>query len=134
MAFGNKRLREADDEDEVVAAFLLYVEMIRRQHEAYAQLRISVESVIGLYVRLRGGVKELFNYQIPQCKFQPQLICEKYFSQHFRFSHHEMDRVVLALLNAGFPEIVRTKTRDKCGLYEALCMMCFKYRFPMLFR
>ena len=131
MAIGNKRLREADDEDEVVAAFLLYVEMIRRQHEAYAQLRISVESVVSLYVHLRGGVKELFNYQIPQCKFQPQLICEKHFSQHFRFSHHEMDRVVLAFLNAGFPDVVRTKTRDKCGLYEALCMMCFKYAFPM---
>jgi nuclease HARBI1 len=128
-----KRLRESDDEDEVevVAAFLLYVEMVRRQHMAYGQLRTSVESVVSYYVHLRGGVNEVFNFEVPSVKFQPQLICEKWFSQHFRFTHHEMDRVVLAFVNAGFPSVVRTKTRDKCGLYEALCMMCFKYAFPM---
>jgi hypothetical protein len=127
-----KRLRESDDEDEeeVVAAFLLYVEMIRRQHMAYGQLRSCVESVVSYYVHLRGGVNELFNHEIPKVKFQPQLFCEKWFSQHFRFSHHEMDRVVLALLNAGFPSVVRSRTRDKCGLYEAFCMMCFKYAWP----
>ena len=127
-----KRLRESDDEDEeeVVAAFLLYVEMIRRQHMAYGQLRVCVESVISYYVHLRGGVNEVFNHEVPQVKFQPQLICEKWFAQHFRFSHHEMDRVVLAFLNAGFPSVVRTRTRDKCNLYEAVCMMCFKYAWP----
>ena len=127
-----KRMRESDDadEDEVVAAFLLYVEMIRRQHMAYGQLRVCVESVVSYYVHLRGGVNEVFNHEIPQVKFQPQLICEKWFAQHFRFSHHEMDRVVLALLNAGFPSVVRTRTRDKCSLYEAVCMMCFKYAWP----
>ena len=133
MLLGTKRLHASDDEDEdeVVAAFLLYVEMIRRHHMAYEHLRISVESVVSFYVRLRGGVKQILAFEIPNVKFQPQLICEKWFSQHFRFSHHEMDRVVLAFLTAGFPEVVRTKTRDKCGLYEAVCMMCFKYAFPM---
>jgi hypothetical protein len=131
MAFGVKRSRDSEEEEEVVSAFLLYVEMIRRQQMQFDQLRATVEGVIGFYVKYRGGVKELLNIEIPQVKFQPQLLCEKWFSQHFRFSHHEMDRVVLAFLNAGFPQIVRTKSRDKCGLYEAVCMMCFKYARPM---
>lgn len=77
-----KRLREDEDEEDedVVAAFLLYVEMIRRQHMAYGQLRICVESVISYYVHLRGGINEVFNIEVPVVKFQPQLLCEKWFT------------------------------------------------------
>jgi hypothetical protein len=128
----NKRAHsELDEEQEVIAAFIIYAEHVKRVKAWCALNQTVVEKVISSYVKHRGGIQEVRVYEIPNLKFNPQLLDEKYFIQHFRFSHAGMDRVVLCLLDVGFPQKVKTKSRDKCSLYEALCMMCFKFAWPM---
>jgi hypothetical protein len=124
------RFDEYEDEDEAVAAFLLYVEALRRAVADLGRYQACAEVVVDAYVKYRGGKTEIKTFVVPAVKFQPHLICEKWFVTHFRFSHHEMDRVVLSFLNAGLDPVVRTKARDKCSLFEAMCMMCYKYSYP----
>jgi hypothetical protein len=120
-----------EEEQELIAAFILCAESVKRVKEWCMFSQSVTEKVISSYVKHRGGVQEVRVYEIPNCKFDPHALDEKYFVQHFRFSHAEMDRVVLSLLDVGFPRVVKTKTRDKCPLYDALCMLCFKYAWPM---
>jgi hypothetical protein len=130
---GKKRalaLAESEDEQEVVAAFLCYTDLIRRRQSLFASYQAAAEAAISLYVKYRGGIQSIRVFDVPNVTFQPEAICEKWFVQHFRFTHHAMDRVVLAFMNVGFPSVVRSSARDKCSLYDAMCMMCFKYSYP----
>jgi hypothetical protein len=129
-AIGDKRARDEAEEQEVVAGFLLYAEAVKRAQAAGLLVQGAVDAVIRAYVHWRGGMQEIRVFAIPDGSFQPAQICEKFFVQHFRFTHAEMDRVVLALLNVGFPQTIRSASRDKCSLYDAVCMMCFKYAWP----
>jgi hypothetical protein len=127
-----KRSRsELDEEQELIAAFIMYAESVKRVKEWCFLSQTVTEKVISSYVKHRGGIQEVRVYEIPNFKFDPYVLDEKYFVQHFRFTHAEMDRVVLSLLDVGFPLVVKTKTRDKCSLYDALCMLCFKFAWPM---
>jgi hypothetical protein len=131
MSAALKRQREDSEEEEIISAFVLYSESIRRGQQACASYVYAVNAVIRAYVKHRGGDQACRVFAtVPSRSFDPALICEKSFVQEFRFTHAEMDRVVLALLNAGFPRKVKSKARDKCSLYEAVCMMCCKYAWP----
>jgi hypothetical protein len=122
---------ELEEEQELIAAFIMYAESVKRVKDMCVISQTVVEKVISSYVKHRGGIQEVRVYEIPNLNFNPHALDEKYFIQHFRFSHAEMDRVVLSLLDVGFPRVIKTNTRDKCPLYDALCMMCFKYAWPM---
>ena len=132
LSCGAKRLFcEVDDEDqEVYSAFVAYIEAVKHAKAACVLNQTICEAVISAYVKHRGGLQECRVFQLPDLKFNSASICEKFFIQHFRFSHAEMDRVVVSLIDIGFPLVVKTKTRDKCPLYEAVCMMCYKYAWP----
>jgi hypothetical protein len=75
-------------------------------------------------------MENMMVFEISTVGFRPELICEKSFLQDFRFSHAQMDRVVIGLLSVGFPKVVKTPARDSCPLYEAMCMLCMKYAWP----
>jgi hypothetical protein len=124
---------EADEEEEqeVCAAFVAYIEAVKHAKAVCMANQSVCEGIISLYVKHRGGLQACRVFSIPDVKFNPSSLCEKYFIQHFRFSHAEMDRVILSLYDVGFPAVIKTKSRDKCSLYEAFCMTCFKFAWPM---
>ena len=125
-----KRKRE-EDEQELLAVLLAYTDHVTRVRAANVELQSGCEAIINAYVKHRGGMQELRVFQIPSgARFQEDALCEKTFVLEFRFSHAQMDRVVLALLAAGVPKVIKTRARDKCRLYEALCMMCMKFAWP----
>ncbi len=88
---------ELDEEQEVIAAFIIYAEHVKRVKALCALNQTVVEKVISSYVKHRGGIQEVRVYEIPNLKFNPQLLDEKYFIQHFRFSQC----VYCACLNGG---------------------------------
>jgi hypothetical protein len=134
LSFSKKRLfceeEDTDEDMEVCAAFVAYIEAVKQAKAACTLNQGICEAVISAYVKHRGGLQECRVFELPDVKFNPATLCAKFFIQHFRFSHAEMDRVILSLFDVGFPLVVRTKTRDKCPLHEAFCMMCFKYAWP----
>ena len=121
----------------MVMMLVAYCDSIRRAQVNCAAVQACVEGVIHAYVKYRGGFQEIRVFEIPQrfpgsVGFQPELICEKSFVQDFRFTHAQMDRVVLALLSLGVPANIKTRDRDSCPLHEVIAMMCMKYAWPKL--
>jgi len=135
----NKRSRNEDpvseDEEEMVMMLVAYCDTVMRAQAQYADIQSRVQAVIHDYVKFRGGMQEVRVFEIPQrhpgsVGFVPESIEEKLFVHNFRFSHAQMDRVVLALLSVGVPAVIKTQCRDSCPLHEALAMMCMKYAWP----
>jgi len=119
------------DEEDMVAAMIAYADYTERCKLVCESVQRQVEEALNYYVKLRGGLSNVMVFEIPVGKeFRPELICEKSFIQDFRFSHAQMDRVVLGLLSVGFPKVVKTRARDSCPLHEAMCMLCMKYAWP----
>jgi hypothetical protein len=119
------------DEEDMVAAMIAYADYTERCKLVCESVQRQVEEALNCYVKLRGGLSNVMVFEIPVGKeFRPKLICEKSFIQDFRFSHAQMDRVVLGLLSVGFPKVVKTRARDSCPLHEAMCMLCMKYAWP----
>ena len=127
-----KRARDVEDEaeEDMVAAMIAYADYTERCKFVCETVQRQCEEALNLYLKQRGGETNVMVFEIPTSGFRPELICEKSFIQDFRFSHAQMDRVVLGLLSVGFPKIVRTPARDACPLHEALCMLCMKYAWP----
>jgi hypothetical protein len=87
-------------------------------------------SIVNMYVKYRGGLQEIRVFEIGAGSFDPDAIEEKSFVHNFRFSHSEMDRLILQLASAGVPSVIKTRSRDKCSLYEAVAMLCMKFAWP----
>ena len=104
------------DEEDMVAAMIAYADYTERCKLVCESVQRQVEEALNCYVKLRGGLSNVMVFEIPVGKeFRPELICEKSFIQDFRFSHAQMDRVVLGLLSVGFPKVVKTRARDSCS-------------------
>jgi len=127
-----KRALEADDEaGEFFAALYGYMDHVNRVRSACSMTCSIVDAAVAAYVKYRGGIQEIRLHVVPpNVSFDADSIDEKWFVQHFRFSHAQMNRVVVSLMQAGIPAVIKTASRDKCGLHEALCMLCFKYAWP----
>jgi hypothetical protein len=127
-----KRPRDVEDkaEEDMIAAIIAYSDFTERCKCACEMVQRQCEEALNLYVKARGGETNVMVFEIPTTGFRPELICEKSFIQEFRFSHAQMDRVVLGLLSVGFPKVVKTPARDSCPLHEAMCMLCMKYAWP----
>ena len=131
-SISQKRARVVEDEDdeEMVAAMIAYADYAQRCKFVCETVQRQCEDALNCYVMQRGGMENMMVFEISTVGFRPELICEKSFLQDFRFSHAQMDRVVIGLLSVGFPKVVKTPARDSCPLYEAMCMLCMKYAWP----
>jgi hypothetical protein len=119
-----------DEEEEMAAVLIAYTDYVERCKAHCAEVQGACEEAIDMYVKARGGVKNLWVFSIPTIHFAPSEMCEKSFCQEFRFSHAQMNRVVLGLLANNFPKFIVTTARDKCPLYDAVCMLCMKFAWP----
>jgi hypothetical protein len=120
-----------EDEEEFFFAFMCYNDHVLRAQAACTVAMGACSSIVEGYVKYRGGMQEVRCFEIPpDIRFQPDMVCEKAFVHEFRFTHAQFNRVVLALLLAGVPSVIRTQARDSCPLYEALAMLCMKYSWP----
>ena len=114
----------------MAAVLIAYCDYVEQCKAHCADVQSACEAAIDLYVKSRGGVKNLWVFTIPTVHFAPSEMCEKSFCQEFRFSHAQMNRVVLGLLSIDFPKFIVTTARDKCPLYDAVCMLCMKFAWP----
>jgi hypothetical protein len=123
----------SDEDEELQAMALLgaYADDAARRRILFTRIEAGCQAVISSYVKYRGGLQEIRVFPIPlHSSFNPDLIDEKRFVQLFRFTHSQMDRVVLALISAGVPEVIKTCERDACSLMQGLCMLCMKFAWP----
>jgi hypothetical protein len=134
MLVAKKRARcdELTEEDEEAMYLVLasYVDHLSRMDSALVVWQRNVEAVITSYVSFRGGVREIEVFEVPDATFNPDSICPKTYTHEFRFTRSQLERIVVALVGLGVPSIIRTRARDRCSLFDALCMMCMKYAWP----
>lgn len=125
-----KRARDAEDEDALLAMVIAYQDYLLAHKAACVSYQASCAEIIRAYVQYRGGANEIEMFEVPTTKFDADAVCAKSFTHNFRFTRAQMDRIVLALLSLGVPNVIKTSARDSCILFEALCMMCMKYAWP----
>jgi hypothetical protein len=125
-----KRARDEDDEDMLLAMVIAYADYLKAHKTACVSYEASCAAIIHAYVQYRGGISEVEVFEVPATKFDAHAVCAKAFTHNFRFTHVQMDRLVLMLLALGVPKVIKTSGRDSCSLFEALCMMCMKYAWP----
>ena len=135
MIVGKKHARceddvEEEDEEALYMVLAAYTDHLSRSTAALNCFQVNVEAVIRAYVFFRGGFNEIQVFEVPSVTFNPDSVCPKTYTHEFRFTRAQLERIVFALIQLGVSPVIRTRARDKCTLFTALCMMCMKYAWP----
>jgi hypothetical protein len=101
----------------------------RLRRRLVASILLACTSLMQAYVRYRGGLQELRNYEVPEKSLAlgPNAFCDKMFRSWFRFERFEVHDIIQGL---GLPSVVVSSERDRAPTFEVFCMMCGKYAFP----
>ena len=110
----------------------IQVKKRRLRRRLVASTLIACTSLMQAYVRYRGGLQELRNYEIPEKSLSvgPSSFCDKMFRSWFRFERFEVEAIIQRL---DLPHVVVSPERDRAPIFEVFCMMCAKYAFPKRF-
>ena len=126
------RKRHAADEgyssDEVVRELAVKKRRLKRQ--LCAAVVVCTAKLMEAYVKYRGGIQEIRNYDIPDKRFNPSTMCDKMFVSLFRFERDEVELIISAL---QLPSVIISEHRDRAPTFEVFCLMCMKYAFPTRF-
>jgi hypothetical protein len=126
------RKRHAADEgyssDEVVREHAVKKRRLKRQ--LCAAVVVCTAKLMEAYVKYRGGIQEIRNYDIPHKRFNPSTICDKMFVSLFRFERDEVELIISAL---QLPSVIISEHRDRAPTFEVFSLMCMKYAHPTRF-
>jgi hypothetical protein len=104
----------------------------RLRRRLVASTLLACTSLMQAYVRYRGGLQQLRNYEVPEksIRLGPNAFCDKMFRSWFRFERFEVHAIIQRL---DLPNVVVSSERDRAPIFEVFCMMCAKYAFPKRF-
>ena len=102
----------------------------RLKRQLCAAVVVCSAKLMEAYVKYRGGIQEIRNYDIPEKRFDPSTMCDKMFVSLFRFERDEVELLISAL---QLPRYIISDQRDRGATFEVFSLLCMKYAFPTRF-
>ena len=124
---------ESEEEEEAVFIIACVYAMKKRRLEEQlaSSFAFGARVLLDAYVRYRGGLNALTNFNVAPPVFHFDNYCEKLFVQDFRFSKQQVNCIVQSLVHvAGIPKDICSDSGDKTDLRTAFLCLCMKYAWP----